>query len=247
MAAAPSQVRTALQVVSTAAAADVAAVARSAESDPTSIRSALFAATPLIVSDYVAGSSVLALDWYEDLRDAASIRDSFSPTLLQLVTDDDVRAVVAETTKALHEIEQGLQRELDEAVAESVQLLSERVQKQVVDGFTGTIVTNAKRDPAAAGWRRFARPEACSFCKMLAARGAVYTQKTVRFAAHGAVMSGNRRGGNCECIAGPAFGGKEIWAEASPMQYLATRKRRNARQRANLREYLNDNFPDAPG
>lgn len=60
-------------------------------------------------------------------------------------------------------------------------------------------------------------------------------------------MAGGRKGGNCMCIAGPAFGGKEIWAEATPVQYLASRKKRTAKQKAALRKYLNSNFPDAPG
>lgn len=241
MATPPSEVRSALQVVAAAAAAEVVEVAKSTEPDPSTLRAALFATAPLIVSDYTAGSGALALDWYQDLRDEFGIRDSFSPVLLELVTDDEVRAVVAETTRALHEIEQGFQRDLDASVSESVQLLSESVEKQVIDGFTETIVTNSKRDPVAAGWRRFARPEACSFCKMLAARGAVYTQKTVRFAAHGAVMSGNRKGGNCMCIAGPSFATEGL-VEASAMQYVASQKQRTPEQKTALKQYLHENF-----
>lgn len=255
MATSPDAVRSGLQIVTRAARRDLREVAAAAPKDASGLRAVLFAATPLIVSEYVAGTAALALDWYEELRDAAQVASRFAPRPLALVTEDDVRAAVATATEALFEIEQGFVREIEksaeeqirEALTESLSLLELEVEEQVVSGFTDTVTGNVEEDPDAAGWRRFARPEACKFCKMLAARGAVYTRETARFAAHGAVMGGNRKGGNCMCIAGPAFGGKDIWAEATPMQYLASKKRRTPEQRAALREYLTENFPDAPG
>jgi hypothetical protein len=207
----------------------------------------LFAATPLIINDYTSGSSALALDWYEELRDAARVAQRFSPRPLVLVTDDEIAAIVAETTAALHDIERGIEKDIEAALAESLELLEAEIEEEVAAAFRDTMTGNVSADPAAVGWRRFARPEACKFCLMLAARGAVYTEATARFAAHGAVMGGNRKGGNCMCIAGPAFGGKETWAEASPMQYVASSAKRTAAQQATLRDYLNKNFPDAPG
>ena len=41
--------------------------------------SALLAATPLIVGTYLDGSSALALDWYEELRDEAPVRSHLHP------------------------------------------------------------------------------------------------------------------------------------------------------------------------
>lgn len=249
MASTPSRVRRALRIVAQAAAADLRSVANAASESgsPSEIRAALFAATPLIVSDYTDGSSALAIDWYEELRDAAQARGQFSPNPLVLVTDDELAAIVAETTSALHDIERGIEEDLEAALAESLELLEAEIQEEVAQAFRDTMTGNVERDPAAVGWRRFARPEACKFCLMLAARGAVYTEATARFAAHGAVMRGNRKGGNCMCIAGPAFGGKEIWAEATPMQYVASQSERTPEQQAALRDYLNANFPDAPG
>lgn len=251
----PSEVRAGLRVVTGAARADVRAVAGAAGEDPAEVRAALFAATPLIVAEYANGSAALALDWYEELREVAEVVSRFVPRPLTLVTDDDVRAAVAGATKALHEIEQGFLREVEktadeqirEALTESLELVELQVEEQVVSGFTDTMTGNVEDDPDAVGWKRHARPEACKFCLMLAARGAVYTRETARFAAHGAFTNGKRTGGNCMCIAGPAFGGQGIWAEATPMQYMASRRTRSPEQRAALREYLNENFPDAPG
>lgn len=245
----PSQVRRALRVIAGAAATDLRSVGNAAAQtgSPSEARAALFAATPLIVAEYTSGSSALALEWYDELRDAAEAVQHYSPTPLVLVTDDDLAAIVAETTSALYDIERGIEEDLEAALAESLELLEAEIQEEVAQAFRDTMTGNVERDPAAVGWRRFARPEACKFCLMLAARGAVYTEATARFAAHGAVMRGDRKGGNCMCIAAPAFGGKEIWAEATPMQYVASQSERTPEQQAALRDYLNANFPDAPG
>lgn len=245
----PSQVRRALGLVAGAAAADLQAVgvAAAQSGSPSEIRAALFAATPLIVGEYTAGSSALALEWYDDLRDAAQVLQRFSPRPLVLVTDDELAAIVAETTGALYDIQRGIEEGLQAALTESLELLEAEIVEEVAQAFRDTVTGNVANDPAAVGWRRFARPEACKFCLMLAARGAVYTESTARFAAHGAVMNGNRKGGNCMCIAGPAFGGTDAWTEATPMQYVASSTSRTPAQQAALREYLNANYPDAPG
>jgi hypothetical protein len=242
----PSQIRSILLRLGRRAKREIQQVATSS-TDPAIVRSALFAATPIIVSEYVDGSSALALEWYDELRAEAAPPSPFTPTPLVLVTDENVAAIVAQTTSAINEIQQGIERQLDEAVAESVRLLTDETERLVAEAFRETMIANVVADPSAAGWRRFARPEACKFCLMLAARGAVYTSTTARFAAHSAVMSGNRKGGNCMCIAGPEFGDITTWVEATPLQYTASQTTRTDQQRADLRAYLNKNFPDAPG
>lgn len=239
----PDRVRAALAIVANEAAADLRAVAATS-SDPEEVRAALFLATPLIVSDYTDGSSALALDWYEELREAANTVPRFAPVPTAAIPDDEIGAIVASTTLALVGPPAA---DAPDPISASLELLGDKVIELVSNGFRDTITDNVHEDPAAAGWRRFARPEACKFCKMLAAKGAVFTERTARFAAHGAVMGGNRKGGNCQCIAGPEFGGADVWAEATSMQYMASQRNRSAKEKARLREYLNENFPDAPG
>lgn len=211
------------------------------------MRAALFAASPLILATYTEGAAVLALDWYEELRDDAGISDLFQPRLLVSITDDQIAAMVAQATESIYDLQRGIAEDVGQAFAESLALLEAEYEQAIADGFRETITENVADDPAAVGWRRFARPEACKFCLMLADRGAVYTEATVRFAAHGAVMAGNRKGGNCMCVAGPAFATEGDWEEASPIQYVASRAKRTPAQSAALRAYLNKNFPDAPG
>lgn len=246
----PEQVRSGLTLVTAAAVADTRTVAASAET-PNEIRAALFAAVPLIVDNYVSGSAALALDWYEELRDAAKPKHRFTPRLVPAPDGEALATVVAVATEPLYRLEQDhaalTEAFLREATEQSVQAMTSGVTQEIAGAFRDTITQNVAEDPDSPGWKRFARPEACRFCKMLAGRGAVYTEATARFAAHGAFTAGKKTGGDCMCIAGPEFGGKETWAEATPMQYVASSKKRTPAQQKALRDYLNQHYPDARG
>lgn len=237
----PSQVRRALSVVTGAALSDVRAVtaAAAATGSPSEVRGALFAATPIIVGDYIDGSAALALDWYEELRDAAAPPHRFTPTPLTVVNTDEIASSVAWSTQTLYDLEQDLDRMTEELLAQATRdaltLLEPVVQKDVASGFRDTILGNTRVDRDAVGWQRYASPGACKFCLMCAARGAVYTEATADFAAHT----------TCHCTAGPSFDPDA--PRASAMQYVASSKTRTPEQQAALREYLNTNYPDAPG
>ncbi len=247
MATAPEKVRRALLRVTGAAQRELRVVAQQAPPEPAQWRASLFAAAPLILGEYAPASATLATDWFEEIRQESDARRAFTPTPRLRLTDDDVAATVARATGRLREVETDIQEELDRLTAEAMRDLEGEMEKLVATGFWDTITENSKDDPESVGWRRFARPEACKFCLMLAARGAVYTESTARFAAHGAVMRDGRKGGNCMCLAGPAFASEADLVEASPVQYLASSRKRSAADRARLREYLNENYPDAPG
>lgn len=225
-------------MVTAAAIADARTVAAAGRT-PTDVRAALFAAAPLIVGDYVDASSSLALDWYEELRAAAKPRTRFSPSPLAVINEDAITSSVAWATSSLYDLGQDLSRLTDEllerARQESLALLEPILQKDVAAGFRDTIVGNADQDPSAVGWQRFARAGACKFCLMLAARGAVYTESSVDFAAHT----------NCHCVAGPSYDPSA--PRASVIQYVASSRTRTPEQQAAVREYLNQNYPDAPG
>lgn len=203
---------------------------------------ALFAASPLIVSTYAPAAALLGVDWYEAIREAeAPTAGTFTPTPQLLVSDESVKAVTAIAVEPVRTVE----RVDPEVAAKVVRDLGDGLKKATMSGFRDTITRNAVEDPISAGWRRYARPEACKFCKMLADRGAVYEEATVRFAAHGALMRGGRKGGECMCLAGPSFDPDA--PKASVMQYVASRESRTPEQRERLRDHLNANFPDARG
>jgi len=68
----------------------------------------------------------------------------------------------------------------------------------VLAGGRDTITGTTPIDPAARGWERVIEPGACSFCSMLASRGAVYKESTVGFRAHD----------HCHCVARAVFTGQ---------------------------------------
>jgi hypothetical protein len=69
----------------------------------------------------------------------------------------------------------------------------------VMAGGRDTITATTPQDPVAKGWERVIEPGACSFCAMLASRGAVYKESTVDFRAHD----------HCHCVARAVFEGQK--------------------------------------
>jgi len=248
MTATPEQIRAGLHQVSAAAQGEVQAATEAAQT-PSDLRAVLFAAAPLVAAEYAVAGAALGAEWYEDIRDAAAalgqVTTRFVPRLVVPDRTEQVKATVASLTTDLRDQPSAKVIDLVEFRQRIVDDVNAAIELEIANAQRETVTSNVAEDPDAVGWQRFARPEACKFCLMLAARGAVYTAATARFAAHGAVMADGRKGGNCMCVAGPAFGVPDD--EASPMQYLASRRKRSAKQRAQVREYLNENFPDAPG
>jgi hypothetical protein len=69
----------------------------------------------------------------------------------------------------------------------------------VLAGGRDTVTGTTPLDPMARGWERVIEPGACSFCAMLASRGAVYKESTVDFRAHD----------HCHCVARAVFIGQK--------------------------------------
>lgn len=224
----PEQVRTGLTIVTTAATTELAAAATQVPADRAV--DVLFQATPLVVSTYQAATAALGMEWFEELREEARPPSRFTPTAVTPLREDYLDGAVAWATESLRQAEADIQRELDEALANLLPV----VEREVAAALRETVTENSVQDPDAVGWQRFARPGGCKFCRMLSDRGAVYTEATVDFAAHK----------NCNCVAGPSWDPDA--PRASVMQYLGSSDR-TPEQRAKLRDYLNHNFPDAPG
>lgn len=71
------------------------------------------------------------------------------------------------------------------AIADAKARLAQATEKLVLDAGRETVIGNVQRDPVAKGWARLTEPDPCSFCAMLAARGAVYrSQKSASFQVH---------------------------------------------------------------
>lgn len=178
---------------------------------------------PDVLGFYSEGSAALAADFYDDARTGVAGRFSAAPVVLDRTVK--IRRGVVWASEPLSVDDDEL------AAARFAQLM----RSEMARPYRDTVLSNRRRDPQAVGWTRITRGAgSCRFCRMLADRGAVYREATVRFAAHD----------DCMCTAAPVFKGGEVGPEASTVQYMASKRRRSPRERAFLRDYLEGNFPN---
>lgn len=228
MAASASQVRSALNKLAEDGVARLARVLPTLTGSPEAIRSDLLDLAPSVIFTYTDGSSALAADWYDDVRDEAAPPKLYLAEPFVADRSEKVHRMVAWAAEPLF----GAEPDMEQV---ALRLLPD-VQKEIARPFRDTITTNARRDPASVGWRRIASGQGCKWCRALSDKGAIYRQETARFAAHS----------NCHCSAAPVFDGED-GPEANVMQYVASQRKRTAKERKALRDYLNENYPDAHG
>lgn len=217
----PSEARRALALVTAAAVADATRLAKLGAD-------AVAEGVPEVVGAYALGSSALAADYYDDVREVAAARGRFAAVPVIPDRAEKIRRASRWAAAAL----------VDSTVTQTVESrIAEVVQLEVARAHRDTITENRRRDPQAVGWKRVTRAGSCKFCLFMAAKGAVYRRETVRFAAHD----------NCGCTAAPVFRGGDVGPEVSALQYHASSRRRTAQERARLRDWLNAEYPDAHG
>lgn len=219
MALSPSDARLALVAVTTAGVSEVESLLGRFDGSPEQVRAAVFETVPAVIDYYTLGSSALAVDWYDDLREEAAAPGRFVSEPVIPERADKVRNMLAWATEPL------FAAETDPAQV-GLRLLP-AVQYEIALPNRTTLTTNARRDPAANGWQRVSSGSGCKFCRMLSGRGAVYKEATAHFASHT----------NCHCTAQPVFQG-HAGQEADVIQYVASKERKTAADRARLREYL---------
>jgi len=218
--------KAALQLVMGAAVESATTLLGGLSGTPEQKRALLLDATPELVAYYADGTSALAADFYDDAREAAAAPKLYVAEPIVVDRTEKIRRAVAWASEPL----------FGDDPRDASSRLSEVVNLETARPYRDTILTNRRRDPSAVGWRRI-NSGGCKMCRMLADRGAVYTEKSVRFAAHP----------NCKCSAQPVFSSEDYGEEASVMQYMASKKRRTPEQQANLRDYLNAYYEDFHG
>lgn len=114
-------------------------------------------AYPDVVTPYLAGANDLTQTWYEAQPVAAPGFDTVAAPL----TEVDALAISGRWA-----LTQG----------KPVQALQGSATRAVFDQSRRTVTENVERE-SGARWARYASANACSFCKMLATRGAVYTSE----------------------------------------------------------------------
>lgn len=237
--------RVALQAVTAAAAADLASEWASLDlADAVAVKQALLDLFPALADEYGPAASELAADVYDSLREAAGITSGYEPQIADLSPKLDQWARwAADPLFSRQAAAQPRDGDLSQAVlldrgqadreAAAFTRAQESVQKAVADQYRATITATAVEDDAADGWQRVVRPGSsdsgpCPFCVLLASRGAVYSTKTVDFAAHGL----------CHCLAVPAWGGQERPVKDT---FVASSRNITAEDRARVYRYMRRN------
>lgn len=165
---------------------------------------------PALIATYGAAAATLAADWYDELRDKVGVAGRFR-AIPANIPDSGAHALVG---WALTEAKD----------YQSFQSLIEGgMQRRIANFSRGTVTSSAIADPKATGWQRTGSGE-CSFCSMLIARGAVYTEATADFASHD----------HCHCSAVPEFVG-----QPRPVKpYTPSSRNISDADRARVRDYL---------
>ena len=161
-----------------------------------------------VVSRYGPMAATLAADHYDAARATARAPGRFTVQIPDAPDEQHVDTVMRWATKELW----GRDAEtLAERVAAAQQKSDAAASKLVTDLARATVTDAVNEDPAAVGWTRVAKPTACAFCRLLATRGGVYTQATVKFRAHD----------GCSCTAEPVFKGQRWEPSAHVRQWQA--------------------------
>lgn len=160
-----------------------------------------------VVEQYARTSATLAADFYDAQREAAAVPGPFTVPVADPPTPEQTEASLRWTMKDLWPRDPDdpattdAQRRPLEARLDAAETKAEQVaQKLVTDTGRGTVREAVRQDRQATAWARAAARGACAFCKLLAARGAVYKRDTSDFRAHD----------GCHCGVIPVFKGQRF-------------------------------------
>lgn len=165
------------------------------------------AAMNAIVDQYARTSASLAADFYDAQRDAAGVSGVFTVPVTDPPPLEQTEASLRWATKDLWprdpedpQTTDAQRNPLDVRLAQAETKAEQVAQKLVTDTGRGTVREAVRQDRQATAWARSAARGACAFCKLLAARGAVYKQDTADFRAHD----------GCHCGVVPVFRGQRF-------------------------------------
>lgn len=218
----PNDLRDAVADLNALAAADLRSL-WSQVSDAVEAREALQDIMPALIRTYGSAAATVAADWYDDLRSELNVAGRF----FAIPAEPDLDATDITARWAVGPLFQ------EDSDWRRAQVLAEgALQRRIANASRGTVMTSSIEDPKARGWQRAGSGE-CAFCRMLIDRGTVYTSSTVDFGSHT----------HCNCHAVAAFDGR-----TKPVKpYSKSLKNIEDKDRARVRRYLRENYPDVRG
>jgi hypothetical protein len=175
------------------------------------------AAVAVEVQRHAQASATLAARQYKLQRVAAGVGAAYTPIPADPPPVEQIAQVVDWAVQPLWNsaVPGGPDAEAEQsapsAIADAKARLAASTERLVLDTGRDTVIDNAQRDRQAKGWARVPEPGACSFCLMLATRGAVYrSEATADFKSHD----------NCRCHVEPVFTAYEPPARVREAQAL---------------------------
>lgn len=140
-------------------------------------------------------SAGLAASYYTDFRSAEGIDGTGTPRVAPLIPVDDITAVLRRTGPA--NVGRLLSVGRRDAMAVALTDTSGEATRLVLGAGRDTLHGSIDADPKAHGYARVTDRSPCSFCAMLASRGAVYRSRQT--------AEGKKYHGHCGCTAEPVY------------------------------------------
>lgn len=179
-------------------------------SNPAAARDALLDFVPALVNEFGSQASLIAAEWYDELRAEQALPTAFRASLGDVIEAQYVQERVRFGAGSLWAEDQ------DQFLA----FLKDAATGYVTQAFADTIVANGDRDPSSKGWARKPEPDACNFCLLLASRGGTYStgRAATRVVGRGGRARGNQElgdkfHGSCRCVAVPVWETTDFQAE----------------------------------
>lgn len=154
---------------------------------------ALFELLPGIIDTWAMAAGSFTADWYDNRREQAKIKKAFFAIVPDL-GDTGATQLAMWGAAPLTQLNKPPDFDLARSRVEG------GLQRRITNHSRQTVITSSLKDPEALGWQRVSRPDGCGFCRMLAGRGAIYSEKGAAFGAHD----------YCHCYATPAWGGQPV-------------------------------------
>lgn len=140
-------------------------------------------------------SASVAADYYTAFRVAEGVPGSAAARVADAAPRDQLVTSLYVTGKT--QVQRSLRSGFSPQAARqnTFVTMSGAVSRHVLNAGRDTLILSTAADKRARGWRRITDANPCSFCSMLAGRGAVYSADTADFQAHD----------HCGCTAEPTF------------------------------------------
>jgi len=161
------------------------------------------AAITALIHHFGLVSGTQAANYYEAERKAAGIPGTFTVRVAPTAAADKIDTGMRWATKDLWQPNPDL--------GSILSLVTGVAEKDILDTGRDTILQAVQSDRKSKGWARETEPGCCSFCAMLAVRGATYrSESSAGFQAHS----------NCRCFVLPIFTSFEPSAQVRGWQSL---------------------------